>query len=131
MTQEYLIPAIMKQMQTSNELLLGNLETKRDYVHISDVTKALALLINEPKAFEQAINIGFGKAYSGNELVEKFEKAFNKKVTVKFDPARMRKSDNPVICADIAKISSIIIWSPKISLEEGLTAVLKEENLLR
>lgn len=124
MTQEYLIPAILKQIEVGNNLLLGNLDTQRDYIHISDVVRSLRMIGNNADAFGEAFNVGFGRAYSGHDIVALFEKAFAKKVTITQDPTRMRKSDNPYICADISKIKKLINWSPEISLEQGLSALL-------
>ena len=42
-TNPHLIPTIVRQLQQGPELRLGNLSTKRDYIYVEDVARALGV----------------------------------------------------------------------------------------
>ena len=62
--------------------------------------------------------MGGGNAITVNELVSVIEKFLNKKARIKYidrDPSDIEHS-----LADIAKIQSLLNWTPKYNIESGV-----------
>ena len=104
-------------------LKVGNLEAKRDFTDVVDVMRAYALLVEYGKPGE-AYNIGTGRAYSIQYLLDVLLSCTRAEIKVQPDPARMRPSDVPVIFADNSKLRHCTGWEPTVKFEESLQRVL-------
>jgi UDP-glucose 4-epimerase len=120
-TNPHLIPAIHQQvLEGKREILLGNLESQRDFIHTSDMAIAIDLLMNQFEHGIDTFNLGCGQEFSVTEIVEAFEKAVGEKITIKQDPKRMRKSDRLHLLADVSKLKALTGWEPKVGILEGI-----------
>lgn len=85
----------------------------RDYIHINDLAdahmKAMEYLKMTDKS--QAFNLGNGKGFSVNEIIQAVEDVTGKKITVKFE--RRRAGDPPVLVADARLANNILKWTPQ------------------
>ncbi|MDZ7374290.1 MAG: GDP-mannose 4,6-dehydratase [candidate division KSB1 bacterium] len=127
-TNPHVIPEIVSQALVGNRLKLGNLEPKRDYIHVSDVAEALALLVDcTLDTVCEVFNVGTGREYSVKELVEMAERILGRHLEIEQDPSRTRRSDRLHLCANINKIQRWVGWRPRVRLEEGLRRLLLEE----
>jgi GDP-4-dehydro-6-deoxy-D-mannose reductase len=104
-------------------LNVGNLEAKRDFTDVIDVMRAYAMLADNGQSGE-AYNIGTGRAYSIQQLLNVLLSFTKVKITIQQDPTRMRPSDVPVIYADNTKLKACTGWEPAINFEESLRRVL-------
>jgi len=130
-TNEHLIPDILKQLHHGDVLKLGNLKTKRDYIFTEDIAKAIVELSYAKKIENfNVVNIGSGKEYSGEELIEKITEIINRKIEIQTDQTRVRTNDKMNQIASLKKIKSQIDWEPEHSIEEGLKKLLKFEKLI-
>lgn len=115
----HLIPDLIKQIKKGRrEVTLGNLISKRDYIHVDDVTNAVFGLLNNLRY--GTYNIGTGIEYSAIEIVEIISELIGDKISIVQDNERLRRVDRENLIADITKIKSFINWQPKIKLKEGL-----------
>ena len=89
----------------------------RDYLHISDVARAVSILSDYHGEYK-LFNIGGGHGYSLIELIRIIEKVINQPVIIRFTPAR--PFDVPVNVLDITRARERLKWKPEIGLEEGL-----------
>ena len=103
---------------------VGNLASKRDFTHVKDVARAYRLIAEKGRAGE-AYNVGSGKAYSAEEILNRLIAMARCPVPVRQDPARMRPSDTPVICCDHSKLTGDTGWEPELPLETLLTETLE------
>lgn len=91
----------------------------RDYLHISDVIRALLLPVGSDSAGESAVyNIGSGQGCSINELIQAIAVVTGREVQVKYSPGR--GFDVPVNVLDISKAKRQLGWTPHIGLYEGI-----------
>lgn len=128
-TNPHLIPEIQKQVLAgARKIRLGNLEPKRDYIHTTDMAKAMRLLLAREAKGSEVFNLGSGVEYSVREVVEAFAAALGEKIEIEVDPARVRKVDRPHLVADISRLKAAIDWKPLVSLEAGLREILKEDR---
>ena len=126
-TNPHLIPTIQEQLLAGKrEILLGNLEPKRDFIHTSDMANAIELLLEKFNNGIDTFNLGQGQEYSVVEIVEAFEKAIGEKIIIKQDPNRMRKSDRMHLLADISKLKAYTGWEPKVNIYYGIKTLINE-----
>ncbi len=104
-------------------IFVGNLEAKRDFTDVRDMVKAYALALQKGKAGE-VYNIGSGKSYKIDDILQTLLSFSSKKITVTIDPARIRPVDVPEIRCDFQKFHTITGWEPAIVFEKTLQDVL-------
>jgi UDP-glucose 4-epimerase len=120
-TNPHLIPEIHRQLVGgSRKIKLGNLEPKRDFIHTSDMSLALRLLLEKFDSGLDTFNIGSGMEYSVTEVVESFEKAIDERIEIEVDPTRVRKVERQCLRSDISKLKRFINWEPKLNLDMGI-----------
>ncbi|MCI4668424.1 MAG: GDP-mannose 4,6-dehydratase [Bacteroidia bacterium] len=125
-TNPHLIPEIQQQLNEGKRTIqLGNLEPKRDFIHTSDMARAVRLLMEANIDGIDTFNLGQGMEYSVREVVEAFERQLGEKITITQNPARMRKSDRMHLLADINKLTSQTGWKPLIGLDEGIATLIE------
>ena len=100
------------------ELLLGNMDAKRDWGFAGDYVEAMWLMLQQKKAEEFVI--GTGETHSVRELVETaFSQAgLNWKDYVRQDGRFMRPADIDVLVADPSKAKRVLGWKPKVKFHE-------------
>ena len=64
-TNPHLVPEILAQAADGDELRLGNLDSRRDYVYVDDVAAGLQALAGH----SATVNLGRGEAVDGHALV--------------------------------------------------------------
>jgi GDPmannose 4,6-dehydratase len=108
----------------SNELVLGNLDSWRDWGHAKDYVKAMWLMLqhSEPDDFVCATGI----SHSVQELVEY---VFNKlsldwREYVKKSERYFRPEELFRLKGDATKIKTVLGWKPEISFEEMLDEMI-------
>lgn len=102
---------------------VGNLSSKRDYTHVKDVVRAYRL-IAEKGVSGEVYNVGSGRAYSGQEVLDMMLSLSAVPVEIRADPSRMRPSDTPVICCDHSKLTRDTGWTPELDLPDIINDTL-------
>lgn len=112
------------------ELLMGNLDAKRDWGFAGDYVEAMWLMLQQPKP--EDFVVGTGEAHSVKELVETaFSHAsLNWKDFVKQDLRFMRPADVDVLVADASKARKVLGWKPKVNFKQ-LVAMMVDADLER
>ncbi len=95
--------------------VVGDGTQTRDFVFVTDVTKAFLLAAKSPRTCE-VFNLGAGQPHSVNHLVE----LLGGQVT--HVPKRPGEPD--CTWADISKIRDLLGWSPQVSFEAGVSVML-------
>jgi UDP-glucose 4-epimerase len=128
-TNPHLIPEIHRQVVSGNrKIQLGNLDPKRDFIHTSDMSSALRLLLEKFDTGIDTFNIGSGIEYSVREVVKAFESAIGESIEIEVDPARVRKVERQHLCADIHKLTNFLNWEPSITLNNGIQQLIDEPH---
>ena len=120
-----LIPKFIKLVAEGQQpTIYGTGEQARDFVHVSDVVRALILAAETEKAAGQVINIGWGDCYSVNTVFEMICKALDKYPSAHSGPAQVE----PVrTMADRWKAFRLMGWKPEIGLEQGIKMLVERE----
>jgi len=116
------LPSIVKQMKNSNVIKLGNINSKRDFIFISDIVDAFKIILKNIDGFN-IYNVGTEKSYSIKEICKKFEKLYGKKIIIKNNSEQNRKFDAKNIICSTTKLKKLG-WKSKISLDEGLKKMI-------
>ncbi len=117
-----IIPSIIIQALTGNEISVGNLKPTRDFNYVLDTVSGLIKLAESDKADGEVVNIGSGKEISIESLINKILFILKKDCRIIKDPKKIRplKSEVMRLCADNSKIKEITSWDSKFSIDEGL-----------
>lgn len=106
------------------ELLVGNLETRRDMTDVRDVVEAyIQLMASAPPA--RPFNISSGRAWRVGDLLEELLHVARVPIRVKTDDSRLRPSDASVVQGDATRIRAEIGWKPRIPVERMLSDTLE------
>ena len=97
--------------------IVGNGNQSRDFVYVSDVTKAFLAAAKTHHSGE-VYNVGTGNPQTVNYLAKLIG---GKKVFIPNRPGEPMRS-----CADIKKIKRELHWKPKISFKEGISIMMNE-----
>ena len=116
------LPSIVKQMKNSNIIKLGNINSKRDFIFISDIIDAFKIILKNIDGFN-IYNVGAEKSYSIKEICKKFEKLYGEKIIIKNNLEQNRKIDAKNIICDATKLKKLG-WKSKITLDEGLKKMI-------
>ena len=116
------LPSIVKQMKNSNIIKLGNINSKRDFIFISDIMDAFKIILKNINWFN-VYNVGAEKSYSIKEICKKFEKLYGKKIIIKNNLEQNRKIDAKNIISNSTKLKKLG-WKSKITLDEGLRKMI-------
>jgi nucleoside-diphosphate-sugar epimerase len=114
------IGKFLRQKQENKPMTIcGDGEYYRDYTHVSDIVNANILAMSTEKAGNgEVINIGNGKPYSVNELVELLG---GEHTNIDSRPGDPRRTE-----ANNTKAKELLGWQPKIPLKEGIIELKKD-----
>ncbi len=102
---------------------VGNLEAKRDFTDVRDMVRAY-WLATEKCEDGDVYNIGSGKTYVMQDMLDMLLGMSKVKVKVEVDPARLRPSDVPILLADASKFVKQTGWQPRIPFATTLKDLL-------
>jgi len=111
--------ALIEAGQAPAELVVGNLDTRRDLTDVRDVVHAYEELMARGSA-ARPYNICSGRAWRIGDLLDELLHATRASVRVRVDEARFRPHDATVIQGDASRIRSEIGWTPEIRIEQML-----------
>jgi len=128
-TADFAIPSFAKQIVAiergqQQEISVGNLDAVRDFTDVKDVCEAYVLVMEKGQTRE-VYNIGSGKGYTMQEMLDLLCQLSTSQVKVQVDPTKVRPLDVPAIIADSSKIQQLG-WQPKINIKDTLQRILDE-----
>jgi NAD dependent epimerase/dehydratase len=123
-----IIPTIISQILSGKEeLFLGNLTPTRDLTMVLDTVRGFLAIAKESSFIGEITNIGSSFEISIEDLVKTIAKIMNSEVVIHSDNQRIRpgKSEVERLFCNNSKLVSKTGWSPKFTLESGLTATVE------
>ncbi|KKN83065.1 hypothetical protein LCGC14_0303310 [marine sediment metagenome] len=118
------IPTIIKQAITSDEIRLGNVETKRDFVFVKDTVAGL-MALGLTHTFGEPINLATGETTTIRKIAKIVKDITNSNAEIIIELHRKRpdKSEVTYLCGDPSKANKLG-WVAKTPLETGLTKTI-------
>ena len=116
------IPTIITQCLTGQNIRLGNLSPTRDLNYVANTVDGFLSAASTPEAVGKTINLGSGREISIGDLAQLITKLIGGSITIKSDDQRIRpeKSEVERLLADNSLARKLLNWEPSISLEDGL-----------
>tara|TARA_B100000927_G_scaffold201736_1_gene163364 strand:- start:300 stop:1229 length:930 start_codon:yes stop_codon:yes gene_type:complete len=127
----HLLPDILKQIdhkKKNNNIVLGNLKPRRDYIDASDVASALKKMIKFNKNNYEIFNICNGKEYSVLDVVNVLENILSTKINVTSIKSKKRKIDRLSQIGSNKKTIKTLKWKPKFDFKQTLKKYVIEKN---
>jgi NAD dependent epimerase/dehydratase len=122
------IPTIITQALVRDEILLGSLDTLRDFTYVSDTVNGFLCAAESPaEANGGTFNLGTGVEVRIGDLAGKIIRLVDRPVRLSLDPARLRpeKSEVGRLLSDNSQARQTLGWSPSVSLDEGLSRTIE------
>lgn len=126
----FVVPDFVKQIidiEKSGKpgiMLVGNLETTRDFTDVKDIVRAYELALTKGVPGE-VYNIGSSRGIKIKDLLNVLISMSPAKITVKIDPSRFRAGEQAKLICNPAKFQKLTGWKAQIPLEETLKRVLE------
>ncbi len=110
------IPTIITQALTQDEIRLGNLDAKRDFTYVSDTVEGFVKAAESEQAVGETINLGCGKEISIGELADLIVEIIGKPVKIVVEQERLRpeKSEVMRLLSDNRKAYEFLAGSRKL-----------------
>ncbi len=111
----------------SHELVLGNLDAKRDWGYAKDYVEAMWLMLQQDIPDDYVI--ATGETHSVREFVEMSfaQVGLDWKQYVKQDPRFMRPAEVDYLIGDYSKARKVLGWEPKVRFKELVKIMVQSD----
>jgi NAD dependent epimerase/dehydratase len=120
------VPTIVTQALAGDVIRLGHTAPTRDFTFVADTVDGLIALAASDAAIGRTVNLGSGAEIAVADLARTVLSILGRDVPVEIDPARERPAGSEVdrLCADVSLAQSLLGWSAKHSLRNGLARTI-------
>jgi len=122
------IPTIINQALEGNQIKLGNVYTRRDFLYVADTVDAIIKTVNSKKILlGEEINLGTNFTIKVIDVVKIISSILGKKLNLKLNKQKLRPktSEVDVLMCDYSKALKKLNWKPKFQGSKGLKEALK------
>lgn len=105
------------------EIMVGNLDARRDLTDVRDTVKAYQLILDRGVP-GRPYNVCTGRAVAIRDLLDKLLARALVPIRISVDAARYRPSDLPLVVGDPQRAHDELGWRPEIPLEQTLDDLL-------
>ena len=123
-----IIPTIISQALTKDEVHVGSLSPIRDLTFVKDTVNGFIEIGTSEKSVGEVTNIGTGSGVTIGELLQKILRIVGKediRVVEDADRVRPEKSEVMELICDNSKAKQLLDWSPQYTLDEGLAETIE------
>jgi GDP-4-dehydro-6-deoxy-D-mannose reductase len=123
-SSRFALPAFARQLAeieaglSPPTLAVGNLEPRRDFVHVADGAEAIAVLVERGKR-GGIYNVASGRARSIREALDLLLAVSKVEVETTLDERYLRPSDIPLLCGSAAPLAALG-WAPRRPLAQAV-----------
>ncbi len=114
----------------TNFTKFGGGEIKRDFTFVDDITSMIESLDRQlsetPKGHSDVVNIGGGKPYSLNDLIEIITTKSDSKLNMKLEESN--PNDTKYTSANVEKLISLVGEKPEVDLNSGVSRTFAWAN---
>jgi dTDP-glucose 4,6-dehydratase len=116
------IPTIISQALTREEVKLGSLDPSRDFTFVADTVEGFLRVASAENVLGEEINLGNDNTIRIGDLAEKIFHIIGKNPRLTTDSQRIRpdKSEVMKLWASNQKAKERLGWEPRVTLDEGL-----------
>jgi NAD dependent epimerase/dehydratase len=120
------IPTIIAQALTQDQVHLGALSPRRDFTYVEDTVDGFLRIAESDKAVGQVVNVGSNCEICIGDLAEKIIGLVGRNVRLVTDEQRLRPERSEVrrLLADNHRAAEWLGWRPRTSLDVGLSKTI-------
>lgn len=119
------IPSLINQMRSGQDISMGNVEPVRDFVHVSDVVRALLELATNTTSAGRVLNVCTGRGTSVATIAELLTRNLQYRGSISIDHAKLRPNEKLAMIGDNSGIRAVTGWAPRVTIEDGLKALCR------
>lgn len=127
------IPNIIMQALTKDEIEIGSLTTSRDLTYVTDSVSGFIQFAECDEVIGQVVNLGSENEISVENLIESMGKSLGKRLKTIQEDERIRpeKSEVKRLVSNSEKAKKLFGWKPQIQIEEGIQKTISwiKENV--
>jgi len=112
------IGAARVKLGLQKELVMGNLEPRRDYGFAGDYVRAMHMMLQAPEPDDYVIGTGETHQIKDAARIAFEHVGLNYEDYVRSDPQFMRPAEVDLLIADASKAREKLGWTPKVSFKE-------------
>jgi nucleoside-diphosphate-sugar epimerase len=120
---KFLVPQILCGLK-AGKVILADPNPKRDFLHVDDAVEAYVRALEFDSDRLEFFNIGSGESHSVREIAKLMRRLSGRNVRIEYRNQH-RMNEIPDVVADAGKAKTLLGWSPKISLEDGLADLVR------
>jgi UDP-glucose 4-epimerase len=121
--KDSIVARLMRAVRTGSTIeIYGDGRQVRDYVEVSDVTRAVTRALVDP-SWRGPVVIGSGRSLSVLDLLDLARAATGAPIPARHGPAK--PGEMPAVRVGVSRAASLG-WSPEVTLPEGLADVWDE-----
>lgn len=117
--------AEVERGQRAPEIVVGNLEARRDFTDVRDVSRAYAAILDRGTP-GRAYNVCRGEAVSIREILDTLIELSTREVEVRVDPERYHAVDAPLVVGDRTRLRDDTGWAPELTITQTLDDLLND-----
>ena len=119
--------AVRISMGMQSELLLGNLDAKRDWGHAKDYVEAMWLMLQQSKPDDYVV--ATGETHTIRDLLDVAfgHLGLDWKNYVGIDPKYFRPTEVDILQGDASKAKQVLGWEPKVGFKELIEEMVDED----
>ena len=116
------IPTIIAQLLAGERVRLGSLHPTCDLNFVANTVEGFARAAGAPAALGQTFNLGSGREISVGDLAQTIARLMGRPIIIESEDQRIRpgKSEVERLLASNTRATSLLGWTPAVTLEEGL-----------
>lgn len=123
----FLLPSLVQRAvaarASGGEVVIGNTDVIRDFLHVEDVVSAYISLVSRGTPGE-VYNVCSGHGVRVGELAQEVLAAAGVRAPLKVDPTLQRVVDVPVLVGDNTKLRTTTGWAPRIARSRIISDLL-------
>lgn len=125
-SENFLIPTILGQLtENKREIVLGDVDAKRDWVYIDDLVNAFILAVEGKGHLGiSTYNICTGIGTSASKITKIISELKGVDIKVKINPALIRNDEMKDEYGSYDLANKVFGWKPKVNLKDGLQRLL-------
>lgn len=120
--ENFLVPTILRQVLSADEIKVEDLAPKRDYLYIDDLVELLLASLNAPLGYN-VYNGGTGSSLSVAEVIAVAQAEAGTSKPVRCGQS-VRSHEIHDTRADVEKARNELGWSPKHKFRDGVRAIV-------
>ncbi len=115
---------ISRLLNDQPPLVFEDGEQRRDFVHVSDVSRAFAVFLDSDLEIWDAFNVGSGGSITVNEMARTLARLLHKNISPEI-LGKYRVGDIRHCFSDVSKIRQVLGFEPRRRFDEGMAELIE------